>query len=338
MSRFLCSKYCGKKGYQLGERPEDRPYIKLNSNESPFSPSPKALSAVTRARLLGQNQYADPQNSEFVNSVAEYYHLPSERILADSGSDVLISYCLLAYGSNLPGFYFPDVTYNFYRTFSDTFDIQYRQISVKDDFSIDISDYCDCGHNVLLANPNAPSGFVLSPEQIERIVRTNRDHAVIIDEAYVDFGNQTCVPLTLKYDNLIVIQTLSKSRSLAGARLGFVIASPDIIRELGMLRASFNPDSMSSLSQAIGCAAMRDRTYMKSCVEKIMHARDETAGELRRRGFEVLESHTNFLFVKPPVAADAFYRRMKENGVLIRYFDQPRIGITSGFRSERKNR
>ena len=321
----MCRKFAEKKGYQLGERPSDKPYIKLNANESPFPPAPSVISAVSEARLLEQNLYADPKNTEFVQSVSEYYSLPPERILADNGSDILISYCLLAYGSEKPGFYFPDVSYNFYRTFSDTFDIEYHTVPVGDDFSVNVSDYRGCGHAVLLANPNAPSGLILSPQQVEEIVRTNRDHVVVIDEAYVDFDNPTCIPLTFKYDNLIVIHTLSKSYSLAGARLGFLVSSPEIIRDLSMLRASFNPDSISSLSQATGCAAMRGGDYMRSCVKKIIRTRQKTSGELKKRGFSVLESHTNFIFVKPPMSAELFYRKMKEDGVLLRYFNQPRI-------------
>lgn len=335
MSRYLCNKFAGKEGYHLGEQLKNQNFIKLNANESPYPPSPKVMAAITKAHFDDQRLYADPHNTELVETIAQYCRVEKEQVLADGGSDVLLSYCLLAYGSEGNGFYFPDVTYNFYKTLCDTYSVIYREIPLKDDYSINIEDYCGCGHHVLLANPNAPSGLVLSPKDVERIVSTNPDHIVIIDEAYVDFDNETSIPLTKKYDNLIVIQTLSKSRSLAGARVGFVISSEEIISDLDTLKASFNPDSISNISQAAGCAAMKDIDYMKSCTHKIIQTRDSFARELKRRGFEVMESHTNFLFAKPLfMEAKAFYLEMKNRGVLIRHFDQPRtndyVRITIG--------
>lgn len=326
MSRFLSSRFSGKKGYQFGERPKDREYIKLNSNESPFPPSGRVIAAVTDERLREQNLYADPCNAELCGAAAEYYGVMPEQVLADSGSDVLLSYCLLAYGSGNEGFRFPDITYTFYKTTCQAYDVNFTEVPLREDFTIRWEDYVSCGSGVLIANPNAPTGFVLSPEQIERIVSSNPDHVVIIDEAYVDFGNRSSIPLLKKYDNLIVIQTMSKSRSLAGARIGFAFSSPEIIGDLSMLRAAFNPDSMSILSQAIGCAAIRDDEYLRRCTEQVIRTREDFRAALLKRGFEVLKSNGNFLLARTPrMPAARLYRELKKNGVLVRYFDQPRV-------------
>lgn len=325
MGKFLAKKFQNKEGYQLGERPKNREFIKINANESPYPPSPRVLKAITEQMVAEQNLYADPKSAELTRAIAEYYGVGQDEVFADSGSDVILAYCLVAYGTD-GGFRFPDVTYNFYRTFSNFFGIGYREIPVAEDFSISAADYCGCGSHVLLANPNAPSGLVLSMEEVERIVASNPGRLVIIDEAYVDYGNESCIPLIKRYDNLLVIHTMSKSLNLAGARIGFAVSCPENIRDLSMMKAAFNPDSINTISQALGCAAVKDREYMESCVKKILRTREKTREALLKRGFGVPESHTNFLFAKPPViSAGDYYLQLKENGVLIRYFDQPRI-------------
>ena len=325
MGKFLSTRFMNKDGYHLGERSRNKKIIKLNANESPYPPSPKVVASVTDSLLEEQNFYSDPKSAELTRAIAEYYGVDPGQVFADSGSDVILGYSLLAFGSD-GDFAFPDVTYNFYKTFSNFFGVPYIEIPVQKDFSVCADDYCGCGRNVILANPNAPSGLVLSMEQIERIVASNPDHLVIIDEAYVDYGNESCIPLIKKYDNLLVIQTMSKSRNLAGARIGFAVSSAENINDLATMKAAFNPDSINNVSQALGCAAVEDDAYMRSCVEKIICTRETTRKALVRRGFEVGKSHTNFLFFKPPfVSAEQFYLDMKENGVLVRYYDQPRI-------------
>lgn len=325
MGKFLAEKFQNKEGYQLGERPKNKEFIKINANESPYPPSPRVIKAITEQMVAEQNLYADPKSTELTEVIADYYGVGRDEVFVDSGSDVILAYCLIAYGSD-GGFCFPDVTYNFYKTFSNFFGIGYREIPVAEDFSISPANYCGCGSHVLLANPNAPSGLVLSVQEIERIVASNPNRLVIIDEAYVDYGSQTCIPLIRKYDNLLVIHTMSKSLNLAGARIGFAISCPENIRDLSMMKAAFNPDSINTISQALGCAAVKDRKYTESCIDKILHTREKTREALLKRGFSILKSHTNFLFVKPPViSARDYYLQMKENGVLIRYFDQPRV-------------
>lgn len=326
MGKFLSARFRNKDGYHLGERSRDRSIIKLNANESPFPPSPEALASVTKGLLAEQNFYSDPKCRGLTEAAAENYGVNADEVFADSGSDVVLSYCMLAFGSGGCGFCFPDVTYAFYKTFSDFFGIPYTEIPVRADFSIRAEDYCRCERHVLLANPNAPSGLVLDTEQIERIVESNPDRLVIIDEAYVDYKNESCVPLIRRHKNLIVVQTMSKSRSLAGARVGLAFSAAENIQDLATMKAAFNPDSINSVSEAMGCAAIKDRQYMRECVEKIIFTREKTREALLARGFQVLESHTNFLFFKPPyIPAEEFYIRMKEKGVLVRHYCQPRI-------------
>lgn len=325
MGRFLSKAFQGKDGYHLGERPGSERVIKLNANESPFAPSPKVLASVTERLLTEQNVYADPKSTELTAAFADFCGVRQDEVYADSGSDVILSYMFTAFGRE-SGFCFPDVTYNFYHTFCDFFGIPYREIPLREDFSIRAEDYCACGRNVLLANPNAPSGLKLSLEEIEQIVSANRSHLVVIDEAYVDFGNESCIPLIRDYDNLLVIQTASKSRSLAGARIGLAVSRRENIEDLEMMKAAFNPDSINSVSQAMGCAAVKDVAYMRAGAEKIAATREWVRKALLERGFTVTKSSTNFLFFRPPyLSAEQLYLALKERGILVRYYDQPRV-------------
>lgn len=327
MGKFLSTQFQNKDGYHLGERSRNHRIIKLNANESPYPPSPNVLAAVTQGLLAEQNFYADPKSTRLTKAAAEYYGVEPGEVFADSGSDVILSYCMLAFGSGKTGFCFPDVTYAFYKTFSEFFGIPYSEIPVAQDFSIRAEDYFHSSRHVLLANPNAPSGLALGMDKIESIVASNPERLVIIDEAYVDYQNESCIPLIRRYKNLMVVQTMSKSRNLAGARIGFAVSSAENIGDLATMKAAFNPDSINSVSEAMGCAAMKDAAYMRQCVEKTVFTREKTRGALMRRGFEVLKSHANFLFFKPPyLPAKEFYLRMKEKGVLVRHYDQPRTG------------
>lgn len=326
MSIFLSERFRGKEGYKMGERPQGTQFIKLNANESPYPPSPMAEEALRCFSAASLKQYEDPYNISFRESVAGHFGICKEQVFADGGTDVILGYCLLAYGSSRPGFVFPDITYSFYKTFSEVYGTYYKEIPLKGDFTIDPSDYYHCGHAILIANPNAPTGMILPRDSIEKIIASNPDSIVIIDEAYVDFGNETCVPLIKKYGNLIVIQTLSKSRCLAGARIGFAVSSSDIVSELSELRAAFNPDSVTAVSQAMGIAAMNDDAYMKQCTTKIVATRNRSASAFAARGFAVTDSHANFLFVNPiKISAEEYYKRLKERNILVRYYDSPRI-------------
>lgn len=326
MGRFLSARFRNKDGYHLGERSKNKSIVKLNANESPYPPSPAVLVSVSTGLLEEQHFYSDPKSTALTKAVAEYCGVAPDEVFADSGSDVILSYCMLAFGSGGHGFCFPDVTYAFYKTFSEFFGIPYSEVPVRQDFSIRAEDYFGCKRHVLLANPNAPSGLVLGIDEIERIVSSNPERLVVIDEAYVDYKNESCIPLIRRYNNLMVVQTMSKSRNLAGARIGFAVSAAENIADLATMKAAFNPDSINSVSEAMGCAALKDDAYMRECVEKIVLTREKTREALQRRGFEVLKSHTNFLFFKPSyLPAKEFYLRMKEKGVLVRHYGQPRI-------------
>ncbi len=326
MSKFISKKYEGIEGYALGEQPKDRKYIKLNANESPYPPSPKVLASVTKDRMLSQKLYADPRNSELTQAIADCYHVEFDEIFTDGGSDVILGYLINLFNDNEHPVCFPDVTYNFYKVCAKTFGIPYEEIPLKSDYTVNVEDYINCGKNIILANPNAPTGYVLPPEEIERIVSSNPNNLVVIDEAYVDFGNQTCIPLIHKYENLVVVHTTSKSRNLAGARVGYAISTKEIVADLNAMKASFNPDSISTLSQAAGAAAVRDSAYMREVTSKVMRTRDHAYLAFVNLGFEVMKSHTNFLFVSPPyISAAEYTAKLRENGILVRYYNAPRI-------------
>lgn len=325
MSRFFSEKYTSLVAYTPGEQPRGREYIKLNTNESPYPPSAGVLTAVA-AESDRLQLYSDPACGALVSAVAELYGVEPSEILMTNGSDEILNFAFMAFGDKTHPFVFPDITYGFYSVFADLYGIPYETIPLKEDFTIDINDYIDRHAHIVIANPNAPTGLALSVAEIEKIVASNPNRIVIIDEAYVDFGAESCVPLTHRYDNLLVTQTFSKSRSMAGARLGFGIGNKAIIADLSMIKYSTNPYNVNRMTMAAGIVALRDNDYyMRNC-RSIEKTRDNTKRELERLGFTATDSLANFLFVKTPrIGGEALYRKLKEKGVLIRHFSAPRI-------------
>lgn len=338
MSRFFSSKYDALEAYTPGEQPRDLQYVKLNTNESPFPPSPGVIAAAAReAETL--RLYSDPESAALTAAVAERYGVSPSQVLMTNGSDEILNFAFMAFGDARHGFVFPDITYGFYPVFAAVNAVPFREIPLRDDFTIDVRDYCAVGQNIVIANPNAPTGLLLSVAEIEEIVRTNPEHVVVIDEAYIDFGGESCVPLVAKYDNLLVTQTFSKSRSLAGARLGFGIGAPSLIQDLNTIKYSTNPYNVNRMTAAAGAAAIADDAYYRANARIIMENRAFTQTELQKRGFAVLDSAANFLFAKAPFAdGETLYRRLKERGILIRHWNKPRIGdwcrITVGTRAQ----
>ncbi len=325
MSRFLSAKYASLIPYTPGEQPRDMKYVKLNTNESPFPPSPAVAAAVSReaGRL---NLYSDPECTLLKASVAEYYGVQPENVLPVNGSDEILYFTFLAYGDDQNAFAFPDISYGFYPVYAEFCNVPKREIPLKEDFSVDYRDYLGVKEHVLIANPNAPTGTCLTVSQIEEIVRSNPDRVVIIDEAYIDFGGESCVPLIQQYENLLVIQTFSKSRSLAGARLGFGIASEALIRDLNTVKYSINPYNVNRMTQAAGVAAIEDDAYYKENARRIISVREETATRLKTLGFTVLPSTANFLFAgSDRIDGETLYRELKARGVLVRHFTKERI-------------
>ena len=326
MSRFFSHRLEKLVPYTPGEQPRDMQYIKLNTNESPFPPSPAVVEAA--AREAGRLQlYSDPTCRELTDKLAALYGVSPDRVVLTNGSDEVLNFAFMAFADEDHPLVFPAITYGFYPVFAELNRIPYEEIPLKKDFSVDYRDYLNLGgKTIVIANPNAPTGLCLTLGEIEAIVRSNPDGVVIIDEAYVDFGAESAVTLTDKYDNLLVTQTFSKSRSLAGARLGFGIGHKDLIADLHTIRYSTNPYNVNRMTAAAGYAALCDNDYYMQNCRTVMENRAYTTEALRALGFEVLPSLTNFVFAKTDkMSGEALYLELKRRGILVRHFGKPEI-------------
>lgn len=325
MSKFFSSKYRDLTPYTPGEQPKDFKYIKLNTNESPFPPSKKAIEKA-KEQLDILNLYSDPTCSSLVKKTSELLNVNEDEIIFGNGSDELLYLSFLAYCDNQNGAVFPDISYGFYKVFAKLCSIPYAEISLKDDFTIDINDYFNLNKTIFIANPNAPTGICLSTSQIEKIVKNNLNSIVIIDEAYIDFGGESAIFLTKKYDNLLVIQTFSKSRSMAGARLGFAVGNKELIKDLNTIKYSINPYNVNRMSMACGVGALCDEEYTRQNCKTIIDNREFTTKELLKLGFSVLDSKANFVFATHnKVCGKTIYEKLKQKGILVRYFNKKRI-------------
>lgn len=336
MSRFINSQYAGLEAYTPGEQPKDMKYIKLNTNESPFPPSEGVLAAV-KENADKLNLYPDPECAELKDEIAGLYGVERENVYVSNGSDDILNFFFLGFCGG--GAIFPDITYGFYKVYAELYGVDYKRIPLCDDFSIDPSDYMNADKNIVIANPNAPTGLTLGLDKIEEILESNKDNMVLVDEAYVDFGGESCVPLTKKYSNLLVVGTFSKSRSMAGARLGFAIADKEIISDLEKIKYSTNPYSINRLTLAAGAAAIRDNKYYMDNCKLVIAAREYTTAELRKMGFSVLDSKANFIFAESDrISGKELYEKLKARGILVRYFGSDRISnfvrITIGTREQ----
>ena len=325
MSRFFSSKYKSLVPYTPGEQPKDTQYVKLNTNESPFPPSQKAIEyAYDAANKL--QLYSDPECRELVKTAADYFGVDKDEILFTNGSDEILNFAFMAFCDSEHPAVFPDITYGFYSVFADLNGVPYEKIPLKEDFTVNVEDYIGINKTIFLANPNAPTGIALSVADIERIVASNPDSVVIIDEAYVDFGAESVVPLIHKYSNLIVTQTFSKSRSLAGGRLGFGIACKELIADMNTVKYSTNPYNVNSMTMAAGVGTLLDDEYMKQNCFQIAENRQWTTEKLAEIGFTFTESKANFIFAKHSEAdGKEIYLKLKEKGVLVRHFDSGRL-------------
>lgn len=338
MSRWFSERFAALAPYTPGEQPQDRQYIKLNTNESPFPPPPAVAAAAAKeaGRLA---LYSDPECAALRNKMAALYGLAPENIMMTNGSDEALNLAFMAFADETRPLIFPDITYGFYRVFAQVNRIPFTEIPLRDDFSVDERDYLVRGRTIVLANPNAPTGQSLPLPAIERIAAYSRDNIVIVDEAYVDFGGESAVRLLERYDNLIVTGTFSKSRSLAGARLGFAFAFPALIADMNTLRFSTNPYNVNRMTAAAGIAALENNDYFMNNCRLIRETREWTRRELEAEGFTVLASEANFLFAADKrIPGKTLYEELKRRGVLIRHFDGPRIReynrITIGTREQ----
>lgn len=324
MSRFLSQEAARLAPYVPGEQPLGG-FIKLNINENPFPPSPAVRTAVL-AKVGSLNLYNDPTCAALQAALAQEYGLAPAQVLPGNGSDEVLAFALRAFcGAGRP-LAFADVTYGFYEVWANLFGFEARRIPLAADFALRPEDYFGLGCTIVLANPNAPTGLALPPEEIGRIAAANPDNVVIVDEAYADFAPQSCLGLLGQYPNLLIVRTFSKSRSLAGGRLGFALGSGELIACLARVRDSFHPYNVNTLTQAAGLAALADKAYFTRCVAEVCATRRWAAGALAALGFELTDSAANFLFVRHPALpgreiADALHAR----GILVRRWDAPRI-------------
>lgn len=325
MSKYLSKKYAKLKPYTPGEQPKDSVYVKLNTNESPFSPS-KKTERLVKKEIKKLNLYPDPECTELTKAVAETLGVKKENVLMTNGSDEILNFAFMAYCDKETPAVFADITYGFYKVFADINGIESKIIPLKDDFSIDPTDYYNANGTIFIANPNAPTGLTLSVDDIRGILDNNKKSVVVIDQAYVDFSNVSVVELINEYDNLIVTETFSKSRSFAGGRLGYGVANAELIKDLNAIKYSTNPYNLDRLTVASGLAIIKDKKYFDSCVKKIVEVREAVKKKLVDLGFKLTDSKANFLFIKHDfLSGETLYKKLREKGILVRHFNADKI-------------
>ena len=325
MSRFFSDKFTDLEAYVPGEQPKDQQYIKLNTNENALPPHPAVAEAAEQAaRKL--HLYPDTECTELRKTLAERLGLTPDELIMVNGSDDILNFAFMAFCDIFIPEVFPDITYGFYPVFAKLNQVPYREIPLREDLTVNTEEYLQAAGTIFLANPNAPTGIALSREEIRKILEENPYNVVVVDEAYVDFGAESCIPLIREYDNLLVTQTFSKSRSMAGGRLGYGAANPEIIRDLNTIRCSTNPYNIDQMTQAAGTACLKNDEYNEKNCRTIIRTREKTAKELKKLGFEVTPSRANFLFVRHPgISGEDLYRKLRERGILIRHFSAERI-------------
>ena len=339
MSKFLSKRFESLDAYVPGEQPSGMEYIKLNTNESPYPPPPGVIAAVSESELLKLNLYPNPDGSALIRKLAGFYGVEAKNVIIGNGSDELLAFTFLAFCDDERGAAFPDITYGFYPVYAELYGIPYMQVPLTEDFLIDPADYFDIGNNIVLANPNAPTGIAMSLRDVEAIAQSNPDCVVVIDEAYTDFGAESAIPLTGRYDNLLVIHTYSKSRSMAGARMSFAIGPAPLIEDLNKMKYSFNPYNVNRLTQLMGEAALDEENYYREKRREIVRTREYTQAKLCELGFLTTDSSANFVFVRhPEIGGGELYTALKKRGILVRNWNKPRIAdyvrITIGAREQ----
>ena len=326
MSRFLSPALSAVTPYTPGEQPQDQQYIKLNTNESPYLPSPAVIAAVSEHEVEKLRLYSDPACADLLKAAAAHFGLQPEQIMPGNGSDENLFFALRAFCDADHPLAYADITYGCYGVWCGLMHIPSHIIPLKEDFTLDPKDYYGLNQTIVLANPNAPTGIALPRAEIEGILKANPNNVVIVDEAYVDFGGESCVPLIDQYENLLVVQTFSKSRQLAGARLGLAMGNAKLIADLNRVKFSLNPYNINRLTLKAGQAALEDTAYFEKTRAAIMDTRAWTMQQLTDRGFTVLDSRTNFVFASTErINGGALYKKLKKNGILVRHFDAPRI-------------
>ena len=338
MSRYLSPTLQDLVPYTPGDIPRRRSVLKLNTNENPYPPPTPVIEAVRRVADRLQ-LYPDPNCLKLRQAAAEYYELEPDQIMAGNGSDENLFFALRAFCDAGRPLARPDVTYGCYGVWCGLMHIPQHIIPLEKDFTLDPARYYDLNETIVIANPNAPTGLALPPEAIGEIAARNPDGVVIVDEAYVDFGAESCVPLLQEYKNLLVVQTFSKSRQMAGARLGFAMGNKELIADLERVRNSLNPYNVNQMTQAAGIASLQCEGYFRETCRQVIETREWAAQELVRRGFVVTDSRANFLFARTPkMLSRVLFRELRQRAVLVRYFDEPRtehwLRITVGTKEQ----
>ena len=324
MSRFLSGEAGLLMPYTPGEQPKGGPLIKLNTNESPYPPASGVIEVLKNADAGLLRLYSDPDCTALREAAAEFYGVEPENILAGNGSDEVLSFAFRAFCGRGKPMAFADITYGFYRVWAELWGIEYVSVPLREDFTLNVDDYMDFPGVVLMANPNAPTSLLNPVSEIKRLLEADRNRLVIVDEAYIDFGGESCVPLIKEYDNLLVVQTLSKSRSMAGGRIGLAIGSSELIADINRIKYSFNPYNVNRLSALAAAEAMKDRAYLESCCARVIEARSYITSELRRLGFKVFDSRTNFVFAASErISGGDYCAALREKGILVRQFSSP---------------
>ena len=327
MSRFWSDAARNITPYTAGEQPKDKTLIKLNTNENPYPPSPKVAELLKATSAQSLKLYPDPQVAVLKEAASRFYNVPWDRLFFGNGSDEILAFAFMAFLNNGDKIAFPDITYSFYPVYSQLFNVPFNKIPLKEDFSIDLAAYPENLKAILLANPNAPTGVALPLEAIEREASRRPDTLLIVDEAYIDFGGESAVILTLKRDNVLVIQTLSKSRSLAGLRIGAAIGDPALIEGFERIKNSFNSYTLDYVAQYAAAEAYKDVEYFNATRKKIMETREWTGKELTRLGARVSDSLANFLYVRLPGWDGAEAQKyLRQEGILVRHFKGERTG------------
>ncbi len=313
--------------YTPGEQPKNKDVIKLNTNENPYPPSPKVQRAIEEMELEKMRLYpAFPEQTKLAEALASYYRIDNERIFIGDGSDDVLSLAFMTFFQSGKPVLFPDITYSFYDVWADLYRVPYETRGLDEHFRIKPEDYMQPNGGVIFPNPNAPTGVLMGVDEVEKIVAANRDVVVIVDEAYIDFGGISCLPLIDKYDNLLVVQTFSKSRSMAGMRIGYAMGSPELIKYINDVKYSVNSYTMNYAALQLGVEAVEDTAYFNECCGKIIRTRERAEAELARLGFTFPKSFGNFIFASHNrVPAQEIFKRLKQNDIYVRYWNKERI-------------
>ena len=312
--------------YVPGEQPKEDGYIKLNTNENPYPPTPKVVKAMQEYDFDKLRLYPDPECTVLRENIAKMYNLEKENIFIGNGSDEVLATAFQAFFMDKENVLMPEITYSFYPVYCNLYNIKNVEIPLKEDYTINIEDYMIKNNGIVIANPNAPTGLALSKNEIEKIVKNNKDSVVLIDEAYVDFGAESCISLVKQYENLLIVRTFSKSYSLAGIRVGFAIGSSNLIDGMNRVKNSFNSYPVDRIAQIVATEAIKDSEYFNNTRNKIISTRERIKRELIDLGFNVLDSKTNFLFISNPKKnAEEIFLKLRENKILVRYFKKEKI-------------